>query len=72
MYSEILSERISVVKLRGKAFNISIIVVYATTAQRKKKLKFYCMLDNVKGHCKLQDSTIVLRDLNAKVGKERW
>lgn len=73
MYSGILSERISVVKLRGKAFNISNIVVYATTARRKKKLKFYCILDNVKGQCKLQNVTIVLRlECQSRQRDGRW
>lgn len=57
-YSQ-LSDKILLAKLKGKPFNIPIVVVYSPTAQSMKK-----------SQCKMQEISIVMRDLNAKVGKE--
>lgn len=67
-----ISERILVIKLKGNPFNIFIIVVYSLTAQSKeKKSKFYSMLDNAKVQGKLQEITIVMRNLNTRLDNER-
>lgn len=67
-YYQIL-DRILLVKLKGKHFNIAIIVVYAPTAQstEEKIYNFYNSMNNDK--CKLQEITIIMEDLNVKVGK---
>ncbi|MCH9665805.1 MAG: hypothetical protein K0U41_08180 [Gammaproteobacteria bacterium] len=68
-----LSDRVLLVKLRGKPFNISLIVVYAPTSDStdEESDKFYDTLDMAKAQCKSQEITIVMGDLNAKVGKEQ-
>lgn len=56
-------DRILLVKLKRKPFNISIIFVSALTAQRKKLIGFTA-------HWTMQEITIIMGNLNAKVGKE--
>lgn len=48
-----LSKRIFVFKLKGKLFNITVIMTYAPTVQSIDEiLKFYTTLDNAKAQCK--------------------
>ena len=66
-----LSERVLLVKLQGQPFNISIIVVYAPTSESTDEDidTFYENLGEVKSQCKSNEITIVMGDLNAKVGQ---
>ena len=65
-----ISDRILFVKLKGHPFNISIIQVYAPTAEcdEEEINQFYNMLEMAKEHCKSQEVVIIMGDLNAKVG----
>ena len=67
-----LTDRILLIKIQGKLFNISIIVVFATTTDCNEEEinMFYDNLDMAKGQCKSQEIIIVMGDLNAKVGSE--
>lgn len=65
-----LSEIILLVKLQGNLFNLFIIVVYALTEEEETD-KFYNTIDNVKTQCKLQEITIIRKDLNAEMEKEQ-
>ena len=66
-----VSDRVLLVKLKGKPFNISIIVVYAPTSESTEDdiESFYDNLDTAKAHCKSHEIILVMGDLNAKVGK---
>jgi len=65
-----VSERVLLVKLQGQPFNISIITVYAPTADSSEEDidAFYESLEEAKSQCKSGEITIVMGDLNAKVG----
>lgn len=61
-------DRIVWVKLKGKLFNIAIIVSYAPTAQEQEEIdNFYSSLDEVKAQWKWQELTIIVGSLNEKV-----
>ena len=66
-----ISDRILLVKLKGHPFNISIIQVYAPTAEcdEEEINQFYNMIEMAKEHCKSQEVVIIMGDLNAKVGE---
>ena len=66
-----ISDRILLVKLKGHPFNISIIQVYAPTAEcdEEEINQVYTMLEMAKEHCKSQEVVIIMGDLNAKVGE---
>ena len=63
-------DRIAVVKLNAKPFNINIIQVYApTSASTEEELEeFYEELDKFKKECKDHEVNIVKGDCNAKIG----
>ena len=67
-----LTDRILLMKIQGRPFNISIIVVYAPTSDCNEEEidMFYDNLDMAKAQCKSQEIIIVMGDLNAKVGSE--
>lgn len=67
-----INERISVLRLRGRWFNITIINVYAPTEDKDEEVKddFYEKLENVVDHIQKYDIKIVLGDFNAKIGRE--
>ena len=73
-----ISDRIMLVKLKGKPFDISIIQIYAPTADKSEEEhdQFYNDLEMAKSQCKSQDIVIVIGDFNqgfnAKVGDERY
>lgn len=71
-YSQI-SDRILSVKLKGKLFNLTIIVVYVPTAQctEEENDNFLRQFYNAKALGKSQDITIVRGNENAKREKER-
>ena len=58
-------------KLKGHPLNISIIQVYAPTAEcdEEEINQFYNMVEMAKEHCKSQEVVIIMGDLNAKVGE---
>ncbi|XP_071947472.1 uncharacterized protein [Antedon mediterranea] len=68
-----VSERVMLVKLQGQPFNISIIVVYAPTADCTDEEidNFYATLDQAKSQCKSDEINFIMGDLNAKVGQEQ-
>lgn len=67
-----LSGIILLVKLQGNLFNIFIIVVYSLTAQSTEEETdtFYSTIDNVSTQYKLQEITIIRKNLNAEMEKE--
>ena len=68
-----LSDRVLLVKLLSKPFNLSIVQVYAPTSARSEEEieKFYSDLDDAHKACGSQDMVIVMGDMNAKVGREQ-
>ena len=64
-----VNERVLLVKLQGHPFNISIIVVYAPTAESTEEEIdiFYETLGNAKTQCESDEINIIMGDLNAKV-----
>ena len=67
-----VNERIMLIKLKSKPFNIAIIQVYAPTSNSTDEEidKFYEDLDKTKKQCKSQEVVILMGDLNAKVGNQ--
>ncbi|XP_072043124.1 craniofacial development protein 2-like [Amphiura filiformis] len=67
----IVSERVLLVKLQGQPFNISVIVVYAPTAESTEEEidAFYDKLGEAKSQCKSDEIQLIIGDLNAKVGQ---
>ena len=68
-----ISDRIIMMKLQGKAFNINIIQVYAPTedSTEEELEDFYEELTRIREQCKNHDVNIVMGDMNAKVGNKR-
>ena len=68
-----LSDRILIVKIARKSFNLVIVQVYAptSTGPEDKIEKFYDDLDAAYKMCGSQEMKIVMGDLNAKVGTEQ-
>ena len=68
-----VSDRIALVKLKAKPFNINVIQSYApTSASTEEELEeFYEELDKCKKECKDHEVNIVMGDFNAKVGRGR-
>ncbi|CAF1561697.1 unnamed protein product [Adineta ricciae] len=68
-----VSDRVLLMKLYGKPFNISIIQAYAPTANYDDDsiTDFYEDLDKAYKQCKSNDIVYVMGDFNAKVGNER-
>ncbi|XP_058816180.1 uncharacterized protein LOC131679467 [Topomyia yanbarensis] len=67
-----VSERICVLRVRGKFFNYSLINIYAPTNDKPDDVKdaFYECLDNTYGECPKHDVKTVIRDANAQVDRE--
>ena len=68
-----VSDRVLVVKIKGKPFDINIVQVYAPTSERDEDEvdEFYDKVDEVLDQCKNHEITIVMGDVNAKVGEGR-
>ena len=68
-----LSDRILLVRIHGKPFNLSIIQVYApTSASSEEEIEdFYSDLEDAHKKCGNQDIVIDVGALNAKVGGEQ-
>ncbi|KAJ4437536.1 hypothetical protein ANN_17681 [Periplaneta americana] len=67
-----INERISVLRIKGKFFNCSLINVHAPTEMKPNEEKdtFYALLERAFDSCPSSDIKMVLGDLNAQVGKE--
>lgn len=67
-----IDERMCVLRIKGKFFNMSIINVHAPTEEKPAETKdeFYDKLMSVYDHCTASDIKIVIGDCNAQVGKE--
>ena len=67
-----INERICVLRVRMKFFNVAMINVYATTEDKgpQEKDEFYYQLERVLDTLHANDVKIVLGDLNAKIGRE--
>lgn len=67
-----VSDRISVLRVKSRFFNITVVNVYAPTnlADDETKDSFYEDLENVFDEIPCYDAKIFLGDFNAKVGKE--
>ena len=68
-----ISERVMVVRLKGRSFDICLIQCYAPTADNTDDEvdKFYDQLYRAIKKCRSQDIRIAMGDFNAKVGRER-
>ena len=69
-----VSERVILVRLKGKPFDVCIIQVYAPTCDYSEEEvdEFYGDITKAKQQCKPHDIVLVLGDLNAKVGGGRF
>jgi hypothetical protein len=67
-----VSERICILRLRGRFFNYSIINVHAPHNGRpdEEKERFYSQLERAHDNCPKHDIKIVIGDFNAQVGRE--
>lgn len=64
------SDRVFIVKLKGKSVNLNVIHVYASTSDSPEDQKsFYKQPGEAKEHYKNLENEIVIGDLNAKMGK---
>ena len=68
-----ISDCIIMMKLQGKPFNINIIQVYSPTkdSTEEELEDFYEELTRIREQCKNHDVSIVMGDMNAKVGNGR-
>jgi len=66
-----LSDRVMVLKLKGKKFIVNIIQAYAPTSMSTEEeiATFYEQLDMAYKTCKSQEIKILMGDFNAKVGR---
>ncbi|XP_058839573.1 craniofacial development protein 2-like [Topomyia yanbarensis] len=67
-----VSERICVLRVRGKLFNYSLVNIYAPTNDKPYDAKdaFYECLGKTYGECPKYDVKIFIGDANAQVGRE--
>ena len=72
-FTLVISERVIMIKLQRKPFNISIIQIYAPTQDHEDEEieLFYDEIQTAIKNVKADDILCVMGDLNAKVGKER-
>ena len=68
-----ISDRVLMVKIRAKPVNLNVIQVYAPTSTQSDEEveEFYGMIEQAKAHCKNHEVTVIMGDMNAKVGGER-
>lgn len=66
-----ISDKVLVVKIRENPFDINIVQVYAPTSERDEDEvdEFFDDLDRAVHQCKNHEVTIVIGDVNAKVGE---
>lgn len=67
------NERMMLIKIRASPFNVNILVTYAPTSEEEEDIinSYYRDLDALYSSCKSNEITILLGDLNAKVGAGR-
>ena len=70
---EPISDRICKLRVKGKLYNITPINIYALTEDNEEDIKeqFYEELQRTQDTVPKQDVTIILGDMNAKLGKEK-
>jgi hypothetical protein len=70
---EPISDRICKLRVKGKFHNITLINIYAPTEDKEEDIKeqFYEELQRVQDRVPKYDLTIILGDMNAKLGKEK-
>ena len=68
-----ISDRVMLVKLQGKPFNINLIQVYAPTKEYSEDINeaFYEQVETAFKYVKNKEYTIVMGDFNAKVGNKK-
>ena len=72
---ETINERMCKLRIKGKFYNMTIISVYAPTEDQNKrnvedKERFYNKSSDVCDKTPRNDALVLLRDFNAKTGKE--
>ena len=69
-----ISERICVLRVKSKFYNITLMSIHAPTEEKSDLIKeqFYMELENVYDKIPKYDMKIIMGDFNAKVGKERY
>ena len=67
-----ISERISLIRLRGKYQKITVINIHAPTEEKEIEIKdqFYSELDRIYERIAKYDLKIIIGDTNAKLGRE--
>lgn len=72
MNFQAVNERICVLRVKARRFNITFINLHAPTEEKDNDVKeeFYNEVERVYDACPKHDIKIVLGDLNAKIGKE--
>jgi hypothetical protein len=70
---EPISDRICKLRVKGKFYNITLINIYAPTEDKEEDIKeqFYEELQRTQGKVPKHYVTIILGDMNAKLGKEK-
>jgi exonuclease III len=70
---EPISNHIYKLRVKGKFHNITLINIYAPTRDKEEDAKeqFYEELQKVQDRVPKHDLTIILGDMNAKLGKEK-
>ena len=66
-----VNDRVIVMKISGKPFDIRIVQAYAPTADMAEIESFYEAVEKAMKHLKSQDIKIIMGDFNAKVGNDR-
>jgi exonuclease III len=70
---ETISDHICKLKVKGKFYNMTLINVYAPTEDKVEEIKkqFYKELQRTQDRVPKHEVTIILGDMNAKLGKEK-
>jgi len=68
-----INERICILRIRARLFNITLICVRTPTEETKEEVKdrFYEELKNVYDGAAGHDMKMILGDMNAKIGREK-
>jgi hypothetical protein len=67
-----INERLCVIRIKSRFFNYSLINIHAPTndSEEEAKDQFYEQLERAYAACPSHDVKLVIRDVNAKVGRE--
>ncbi|CAG9839544.1 unnamed protein product [Diabrotica balteata] len=67
-----INDRLCILRIKGKFFNISLINVHAPTEEKDEEIKdlFYEDLERAYDNCAKNDIKIIIGDMNAQIGKE--